>query len=70
MSLAQTLATEASFPADEGDGLYEFEVRAVDDLGLEEPFAGEAEASIMVDAVAPFLEARVWLPLVIAYPSP
>jgi len=68
--LAQTLATEASFAADEGDGLYEFEVRAVDDLGLEEPFAGEAEASIMVDAVAPFLEARVWLPLVIAYPSP
>ena len=66
--LPQTLVTEASFSADEGDGIYGFEVRAVDEFGLEEAFTGEAEASIIVDAVAPFLEAEAWLPLVVNSP--
>ena len=66
--LPKTLVTEASFLADEGDGVYGFEVRAVDDFGLEEAFTGEPEASTIVDAVAPFLEAEVWLPLVVSSP--
>jgi hypothetical protein len=36
------------------DGTYEFEVRAVDRLGLEEPFDELPEASTGVDALAPF----------------
>lgn len=49
----QTLATGATFVA-MLDGTYEFEVRAVDRLGLEEAFAGLPEASTVVDARVPF----------------
>lgn len=49
----QTVASEALFTT-VVDGRYDFEVRAVDELGLREPFTGQAEASILVDARAPF----------------
>jgi len=49
----QTLATSAYFVA-MLDGTYEFEVRAVDRLGLEEPFSGQPEASTRVDVAVPF----------------
>lgn len=49
----QTLASGATFVA-MLDGTYEFEVRAVDRLGLEEAFAGVPEASTVVDAGVPF----------------
>jgi len=49
----QTLANGATFVA-MLDGTYEFEVRAVDRLGLEEAFDGLPEASTSVDAGAPF----------------
>jgi hypothetical protein len=45
----QTLATSATFVA-MLNGTYEFEVRAVDRLGLEEAFDGLPEASTVVDA--------------------
>ena len=60
----QTIGTSTAFNAMD-DGLYEFEARAVDNVGAQEDFRGEAEASIIVDAVAPFVEPRVWIPLVV-----
>lgn len=63
--LPQTLATSAPFSAAHGDGLYDFEVRAVDELGLREPFVGRPEASIIVDAEPPFVIPISWLPLVV-----
>lgn len=60
---AQTLATSVPFNSI-GDGFYEFEARAVDELGNAEPFYGEPEASIIVDAEAPFVTPQAWLPLI------
>lgn len=51
----QTIATSATFTTME-DGQYEFEARAVDQLGLKEPFTGQPQASITVDAREPFTE--------------
>lgn len=49
------------FDADEG--VYEFEVRAVDRVGLKEAFQGQAEAAVAVDVEAPFVEPMLWLPV-------
>lgn len=59
----QTLAAGALFDAP-GDGLYEFEVRAVDHVGWVEPFTGQPEASVLVDTEAPFIVPRRLLPLI------
>jgi hypothetical protein len=59
----QTLAVSTTFNA-MGDGLYEFEARAVDELGMKEDFTGHPEASVIVDAEPPFVEPRAWLPLI------
>lgn len=58
----QTLATSALFVA-QGEGQYEFEARAVDNRGMVEDFTGQAEASIIVDLVPPFVEIQAWLPI-------
>ena len=58
-----TLTSSTSFTA-LTDGVYDFEARAVDNLGWVEPFTGHPEASIVVDAQAPFVEPRIWLALV------
>jgi hypothetical protein len=63
--LSETLATSARFTADAGDGVYEFEARAVDRFGLVEPFRGRAEAGILVDAEPPFVVPQLRLPLVV-----
>ena len=60
----QTLAVSTTFTA-MSDGLYDFEARAVDKLGLQEDWRNEPEASIIVDAEPPFVEPRVWLPLIV-----
>jgi hypothetical protein len=60
----KTIATRAEFTAIE-DGLFEFEARAVDNLGLSESFADQAEASVLVDARAPFIMPRSWLPIIV-----
>ncbi len=57
----QTVATAAIFVAPE-DGVYEFEVRAVDNRGQVEEFANRQEAIVIIDAVAPFVEPVAWLP--------
>jgi hypothetical protein len=65
MWLPQTVATSVLFSSPHGDGIYGFEARAVDAYGLVEGFTGEVEASIMVDAVAPFVVPQVWIPFVV-----
>ena len=45
------------------DGVYEYEARATDIFGNVEPW-GVVEASIVVDAEAPFVENRMFLPVV------
>lgn len=65
--LPQTLATSASLN-NVVDGLYAFEVRAVDNLGQVELFANQPEATVIVDNEPPFVEPKVWLPFVSAQP--
>lgn len=60
--LPQTLATQATF-TNAADGIYAFEVRAVDNLNQVEAFLNQAEAAVIVDAVPPFVEPRLWLPV-------
>lgn len=67
MWLPQTLATSAQF-TNAADGLYAFEVRAVDNLGQVELFNNIAEATIIVDSEPPFIEPQIWLPLIVNQP--
>ncbi len=59
-----TTNTSALFQAP-GDGTYEFEARARDIVGNEERFINRAEARTIVDRDPPFVEARLWLPLIV-----
>ncbi len=68
----QTTATSALFTAP-GDGLYEFEARAVDNRGQVEDFTGQPEASTIVDTQPPFVRPAFWLPVLFieaAAPAP
>ncbi|MGB0383869.1 MAG: DNRLRE domain-containing protein, partial [Ardenticatenaceae bacterium] len=58
-------ATTGTFIASR-DGLYEFEARAEDNLGHVESLTNQQEAVTIVDAESPFVEPRLWLPLVVA----
>lgn len=60
----QTTATSAVFVAP-GDGLYAFEARAVDNRGQVEDFAGQPEASTIVDMQPPFVQPALWFPLIL-----
>jgi hypothetical protein len=59
---SQTTATSATFTAP-GDGLYAFEARATDHLGLQETYTGQPETSTIVDAEPPFVQPKVWIAL-------
>lgn len=59
----QTMLTSATFEATQ-DGVYGFEVWAVDNLGQRETFFREAEASTIVDAEPPYVVPRIWMPLI------
>ena len=61
--LEQTLATDSVFN-DAEDGVYAFEVWAVDNLGQRETFFRDAEASTIVDVEPPFVVPRLWMPLI------
>ena len=61
--LPQTLSTSATFFG-ATDGLYAFEVRAVDNLDQVELFQYVSEAAIIVDVVPPFVQPRLWLPVI------
>ncbi|MFO7678570.1 MAG: DNRLRE domain-containing protein [Chloroflexota bacterium] len=61
--LPQTLSTSATYNA-AADGIYAFEARAVDNLDQAELFTNTAEASLVVDNKAPFVEPQLWLPII------
>jgi hypothetical protein len=61
--LEHTILADTVFDATEGDGVYEFEVRAADNVNNLEPFSAVGEASTAVDVVPPFVEPKVWLPM-------
>jgi hypothetical protein len=63
--IPQTLATSAQFQAP-FDGFFSFEARAVDELGHVEAFNNQAEATVLVDAVPPFIVPQAWLPFVVS----
>lgn len=63
----QTTATSALFVTPD-DGLYEFEVRAVDNLGRVEDFRGEPEAHTIVDSRPPFVTTQLWFPFMVYQP--
>jgi hypothetical protein len=63
MWLAQTTLTSVDI-TNAQEGIYGFEVRAVDHLGHIESFQGQPEATTIVDTAPPFVEPRLWLPLV------
>ncbi len=59
-----TTATSAIFST-LGDGRYQFEARAVDNLGFLETFKNQGEAITIVDLEPPFVEVKqYWLPLI------
>lgn len=62
---AKTLATRMLFETQQ-DHLVEFESRAVGNVGRIEPFTGQAEASVIVDAEAPFAQASTCFPFTFA----
>lgn len=60
----RTAATSATFTTSE-DGLYEFEARGADKAGNFELFTFQSEARTLVDARAPLLQPRFWVPIVV-----
>ena len=52
------------FIANQGDGVYEFRVRARDNAGRISPWAAGPGNGIAVDTVAPFIVPSMWLPVV------
>lgn len=62
--LSSASTTIASFTALNGDGVYEFRVRARDDRGRVGDFAGGPGNRIIVDRDPPFIEPRLLLPAV------
>lgn len=49
-----------------GDGRYQFEARAVDNLGTLEPFDNQSESTTIVDLEPPFVEIQeLWLPILL-----
>lgn len=65
----QTTATSALFVAP-GDGLYEFEARAVDNRGQVEDFTGQPEAATIVDTQPPFVRPALWFPILLIQAAP
>jgi hypothetical protein len=63
--LEHTILADTTFDAIYGDGLYAFEVRAVDNVGNVEAFSTTGEAMTVVDAVPPFVEPELWFPQVV-----
>lgn len=60
--LNNVAGTNAQFNATQGDGVYEFEVRARDSAGRVSPFSGGPANSIAVDAQAPQITPQIYLP--------
>lgn len=57
--------TNATYNAQQGDGIYAFRVRARDNIGRLGEFSGTGGNAIALDAVAPFITIRAYYPIVI-----
>ena len=55
--------TGSEFIANQGDGVYEFRVRARDNAGAISPWAEGPGNAIAVDTIAPFIVPTVWMPV-------
>lgn len=55
--------TSSEFIANQGDGVYEFRVRARDNAGAVSPWAEGPGNAIAVDTIAPFIVPTTWLPV-------
>ena len=53
----------SEFIANQGDGVYEFRVRARDNAGAVSPWAEGPGNAIAVDTIAPFIVPTVWMPV-------
>ncbi len=62
--LPKTLATSDTYVPDQGDGVYRFEVNAVDGAGLIEPLGSGGKAATAIDNVPPFIVPAVWFPII------
>ena len=61
--LASFPDTSAEFIANQGDGVYEFRVRARDNAGAFSAWAEGPGNAIAVDTIAPFIVPTTWLPV-------
>lgn len=59
----QTSATSALFIAP-GEGVYEFEARAVDNRGLVEDYTGGPDTGTIVNTAPPYVQPQLWFALV------
>ena len=57
--------TSAEFPIEAGDGVYEFEATATDNLNRTTPYTGKAESSMIVDLADTF-KIQGYVPVVMA----
>jgi hypothetical protein len=64
--LQDTVNTSATFVIPNAeDGIYEFEVRALNSLGQQEPYTGTPEAFMIVDLQEPYVLPAAFLPIAI-----
>lgn len=59
--------TSSEYTADQGDGVYQFRIRARDNQGRVSDFVTGPGSSIAVDAQAPFITARSYFSLTVKY---
>jgi hypothetical protein len=62
--LTNVAVTSQQFSAVQGDGVYEFQVRARDNVGRVSAFTGGPASSIAVDTVAPNITVQTYLPAI------
>ncbi len=62
--LSNVAVTSQQFSATLGDGTYQFQVQARDNVGRLSPFVGGPGSSIAVDLVAPFITIQAYLPAI------
>jgi hypothetical protein len=59
--LLATEDTSAQFTATEGDGIYAFRARALDNAGRQSSYTDQREAIVAVDTVAPFITIQAYM---------
>jgi hypothetical protein len=62
--LSNVASTSATFSATLGDGTYQFQVQARDNVGRVSPFTSGPGSTIAVDLVAPHITVRAYMPII------